>query len=918
MTNKKSPLENNPIIKEALATLESDYKQLFIEVTKCGESRSWKKKNGKDVPALKHPTYPDYLRLDFIHLYSFIIHQIEQEGLSETDFKNKLENTAERLPNTFRQGRNRNISSLKAGLGICTAAKFLNTPLILLLAQFLEECEADNICLASHRAFEDTIKSLLLDAKRIATQLKSKSSQTQKLELIPSTQKETFDGLELVYGEEKWLDPYNLNEILFVARDAELEKLDQFAKHDDKFNIWAIEGPSGAGKTRLTVEWINRSKADTLNGWDLHILHKQDRSNPNYWLTWSPSKPTLIIIDYIFGFNEVINNLLVRCTKPLAHNIRLLVIDHVFPRPFYRDERWGFSLDQSSLNRNEKYFYDQKPLELGVPKDQETVMRGIISQRAKTDSQSYAANEAIDYLKKTQGAWHPLFAALAGDAISSGKDFTKWNRRELISYYLADGRLPWKLDDKLEGRWASYFISVATVRRGVKYCDMIKVAAECESSPEEFGKVKETCQHIIADDNPRRLAPFEPDIFGESFFLLFLNGLESSKVYQKEFHQVFLAGNYETQIQDAIEFIGFIERLTRNLLNDDQNQGDTQELWQSLFNFLRPSEFPKHNFLRWAVSACLVCIINDTKEVFLAEEIHALLKQTDPIDLYEVDDGRLLPFSTVISMLLFDLTSCLTKDHATIPADMYALLERNYQNDSGDNEKHPLVLASHHNFIQTVVSLIDDYGENVHTTFLEGRTALMNASLFGDTEMAEQLLKRGADIHAVDNKGRTAFMWVIIYGHTEIAERLLKLGADIDASNDSGVTALTTVSALGDADKTEWMLKRGADTTVSGEYGMTPLMIAAMWGYTKTVKRLLKHGADIHAVNNDGLTVLILASMSGHTETVKQLLKRGADIHAVDNKGCTALMYASSFGRTETVKQLSAVLRLMDSEGRTA
>ncbi len=904
MKEKKSESDQEQFTKKSLDTYETDYKNLFIEITKCG-IRNGEEKNGQNVPILKHPTFPAFSRLDFTHLFRFLIGQIEQKGLTSQDLHKEVDTTSIQW-DAFYRGQYRNVSSNIVEVGICTAARLAKTPLILLLAQFLEECEATKIRLFSHEAFEETISSFLLEAKRIASQQTSNAAQHQNQEPDQSfvEQTEIIDGLELVHGKEKWLDPYNLSEILFIARDAELEKLDLFASHKDEFKIWAIEGPSGAGKTRLTIEWVNRSKAVTLKGWDLRILRKQDRNNPTYWSTWLPKKQTLIIIDYMFGFDQIIANLIYNCSKSPVHKVRLLLLDHVFSTPLHCDTRWGFSVDRSSLNRNERHFYDLKPLDLNETQDQETVIRGIISQRTKIDDQSDAVNKVVDYLRKTQSAWRPLFAALVGDALKSGQDVTQWNRRELIDYYLADKRLPWKLDNELIGRWAGYFISVATIRRGVAYRDMIDAAGACKSSPTHFGPVKETCRHIVADNHPTILAPFEPDILGESFFLLFLKELEDSIVCQTEFRQIFLAGDPETQVRDAIEFIGFIERLTRNLLNDDQNQVETQEFWQTLFNFLRPSDFPKHNILRWAVCAALVNLIGKIKDILPKETVSTLLNQVEPTDLYEVEDARLLHTSTVCSMQLFELINCLAETEATISDDMLKLLERNYQNDDGDNEYHPLMIAISHDFIHTATFLIDQ-GEDVDTKMLTGQNTLIVASLLGQIEIVDLLLDRGAEIHVSNKKRRTALMWASLNGHTETVKLLLKLGAKINASDNDGSIALIWASGDGQTEAIECLLKSGAEIDASNNEGRTALMSASLIGHTETVDLLLDRGAKINATDDQGRTALMWASVAGHTETVERLLIQGANIESADSKGKTALMFASKKGYADIAKLLS-------------
>ena len=53
-----------------------------------------------------------------------------------------------------------------------------------------------------------------------------------------------------------------------------------------------------------------------------------------------------------------------------------------------------------------------------------------------------------------------------------------------------------------------------------------------------------------------------------------------------------------------------------------------------------------------------------------------------------------------------------------------------------------------------------------------GKTALINAVLVNNIEIAEYLLKTGADKNIKDNKDMTAYDYAIEYEHGELAELL--------------------------------------------------------------------------------------------------------------------------------------------------
>ena len=924
MENKKK--EINKYKAESIE--DQKYRDLFEEISKCG-IRDWIEKDGKNILDLKHPVYPSYSRLDFIHLHDFLIDWVSQgkhrKLMSEAkakerkqNFRNELNKRAAGLAEVFRLGKNRNIQSGRIKIGIQTAAEFLDVELIHLLAEFLKDCESKKILLLLHSEYKDTIENFLREAPKLVRQLESESARpiAQDYQKQSSEQKttESGHGIDRVKGAEKWLDPYNFDALPLVGRDDERKSLDKFIIDDGQFKIWAIVGPSGAGKTRLASQWAYESSA--LKGWDRRFLHKEDRIEPEKWSNWIPDKSTLLIIDYMYGFEAVIQKLMNHRFKPDPPKIRLLLIDHVFSEPLHSDKRWGFSGDGSSLNRNEKYFYDTKPLDLRQTLNQEAIIKSIIAHRAGIDREGGQVDIAHKYLQETQGAYHSLFAALVGDAIKSGKNFAQWNRRELISYYLSGQRLPW--DNGKEGRWASHFIAAATARRGMLYSDLIKATGNYTSSPEHFDGVNAICQKVVADNNAEILKPFEPDILGESFFLKFLQFLENSPAYQKEFRQIFMAGNEDTQIEDAIEFIAFIHRLTRNLLNDDQKV--VGMLWKVLFEFLNPLNFEKTEPLKWAVSAGLIEAIDTRQDHIPKDAILTWLNKIEPSVLYRVSNASLLENSLVYSMGYFELVRKYSEKTLNLE-EMDELFGRFLAKRAEIEKETPLIIASFYGFNKITNELLKDHRVNIEAKDIAGQNALMTASLMGHTDTVRLLLSEGADIEATDNEGHTALMYASRDGRIDTVRLLLGEGVDIEATDNEGSTALMHASWNGYADMVRLLLSEGADIEAADNEGDTALIRASWNGNADTVRLLLGEGADIEATNNEGDTALIRASWHGNADTVRVLLVEGADIEATDNEGGTALMHASGSGHADIVRLLlgtGADIKASGNGGHTA
>tara|TARA_B100000927_G_C16474482_1_gene472837 strand:- start:1056 stop:2717 length:1662 start_codon:yes stop_codon:yes gene_type:complete len=169
---------------------------------------------------------------------------------------------------------------------------------------------------------------------------------------------------------------------------------------------------------------------------------------------------------------------------------------------------------------------------------------------------------------------------------------------------------------------------------------------------------------------------------------------------------------------------------------------------------------------------------------------------------------------------------------------------------------------------------------------------LIKAAGEGNKDIVDDLLKRGVNLNLVNNNkeyGRTALMNAIMNEQTEIAKMILEKEPDVNIRNIIGLTALSQASLIGNTEVVKLLLEKGAFVNMKDKYGSTALMGASEGGHTETVLLLLNHGAYINARNKYGDTALNLASVEDHTDTISLLLQFGADVHIQDNNGNTAL-----------------------------
>ena len=190
----------------------------------------------------------------------------------------------------------------------------------------------------------------------------------------------------------------------------------------------------------------------------------------------------------------------------------------------------------------------------------------------------------------------------------------------------------------------------------------------------------------------------------------------------------------------------------------------------------------------------------------------------------------------------------------------------------------------------------------------------------GHLEDIVQAIKNGANIEAKNIFGETLLMRVTSLDvPVEVAECLIKLGADVNAIDERGKTILMNavrnhrqnfdVVKDPDYELVKLLLENGANVQAVDERGGTVLIYAASRSEPEILKLLLDHGADINAQDENGITALMLAVRSNSSEAIKLLLDAGAKIEIEDKSGKRAYDYAvsRSYGdslREEILKRL--------------
>ena len=190
---------------------------------------------------------------------------------------------------------------------------------------------------------------------------------------------------------------------------------------------------------------------------------------------------------------------------------------------------------------------------------------------------------------------------------------------------------------------------------------------------------------------------------------------------------------------------------------------------------------------------------------------------------------------------------------------------------------------------------------------MDPQRLLLNAIVRNSPEEVRELLRNGADVDAVVDyditikNHFTPLQWTAYVNlDTEIADILIRAGADVNKDISAGFSPLYQASRYGNVDMVRRLLAAGADPNWTTHGGKTALMVACETSFYPasplTVQALLDAGAEINPTHEDFYdkkrSALVYAvekvflsrdhrPSSAETQVVEILLAAGADVNNV-------------------------------------
>lgn len=179
-----------------------------------------------------------------------------------------------------------------------------------------------------------------------------------------------------------------------------------------------------------------------------------------------------------------------------------------------------------------------------------------------------------------------------------------------------------------------------------------------------------------------------------------------------------------------------------------------------------------------------------------------------------------------------------------------------------------------------MVAILLNNGASVNKLCLHGWTALHEAMVQNNVEIAEMLVKAKAKINIADNFGLSPLFVAAQCGNVNASRFLVKNGADINSQAKDGATALYEACKNGHEEIVEFLLSQNADANKPGKSGLLPIHIAAQRGYDRIIQMLIPATSRAR-VRRCGISPLHLAAERNRDEVLEELIEAGFDVNAM-------------------------------------
>ncbi|XP_077868333.1 ankyrin repeat domain-containing protein 16-like [Saccoglossus kowalevskii] len=218
-----------------------------------------------------------------------------------------------------------------------------------------------------------------------------------------------------------------------------------------------------------------------------------------------------------------------------------------------------------------------------------------------------------------------------------------------------------------------------------------------------------------------------------------------------------------------------------------------------------------------------------------------------------------------------------------------------FHDKSGDTVAH---LAARHGHVE-VLRFLGEHGACFETGNLDGKRAIHEAALYGQTDCLKYLLSQNVTVDSLKRADWTPLMLACTKANLEVVQELIQNGANQKLRNKDGWNCFHIAAREGHVDILNYLLNCDENTwnTIS-KNGRTPLHTAALHGNTEAAKIMIHRcHYQVDMVDSCGSTPLMDSLRVGYVDIADLLIMlHKADVHKGDILGRQAIHLASQSG----------------------
>lgn len=233
------------------------------------------------------------------------------------------------------------------------------------------------------------------------------------------------------------------------------------------------------------------------------------------------------------------------------------------------------------------------------------------------------------------------------------------------------------------------------------------------------------------------------------------------------------------------------------------------------------------------------------------------------------------------------------------------LLENGANVNEPSDWESPLGIASYKGYFN-IANILIKYGANVNGLAPDGMTPLMNAVYTNKTKIVQLLLENGASSNYIlPDTSEAPIILAARNGNIEIVKLLLEYKCNPNNKDSGGLTALDWAIINGNTDAAEELINSPKIQLITKESESSkPMLLALQNNNFKIADALIKKGISPNSPAYDKMPLIVWCAKNNNVAAVKFLVEHKANSGLRDSLGQDALDYAEQNNNAQIIEIL--------------